>query len=59
MKTSTLTIHKKNKILKVKSSSLELEKYFKPINVSVDDMGKFEEKEITKKRTFAKKTWYN
>ena len=32
----------KNRILKVKNSSLELEKYFKPINVSVDDMGKFE-----------------
>ena len=41
------------------NSPSELEKDFKPINISLDDMEKFEEKERTKERTFAKKTWYN
>ena len=31
----------------------------KPINRSIDDMDKFEEKEITKKNSFAKNTWYD
>ena len=31
------------------------EKHFKPINVPINDMDKFEEKKITKKRIFAKK----
>ena len=44
-----------NKILKVKISRLELSKNFKPINVSIDDMDRLEEKKITKKKTFAKK----
>ena len=46
---------KKNIILKVKNSLLDLEQNFKPMNVSIDDMDKFEQKE-TKKRTFAKKS---
>lgn len=49
----------KNRIPKVKNGSLELEKDFKPIDVSIDDIGKSKEKQITKKRTFAKNTWYN
>ena len=36
----------KNRILKENNSPLESEKDFKPINVSTDDVGKFEEKEI-------------
>ena len=31
----------KNRILKEKNSLLELEKYFKPIDVSIDYMNKF------------------
>ena len=46
---------KKNRFPKLKKNPLKLEKDFKPINVSVDDMDKFEEQEITKKRTFLKK----
>lgn len=38
-----------NRVLKVKNSPLELEKYFKPINISIDNTDKFKEKEITKK----------
>ena len=34
------------------------ELFFKSINVSIDDMNKFEENEETKKRPFAKSTWY-
>ena len=45
--------------LNVKSSPLELEKDFKPINVSINDMEKFEKEELTKKRTFAKIMWYD
>ena len=36
------------------------ENYFKPINVSINDMYKFEKKrEQTKKRTFIKNSWYD
>ena len=45
----------KNRVLKIKNSPVELEKEFKPSNGSIDDKDKFEEKELTKKRTFAKK----
>ena len=34
------------------NSTLELENSFKPINICVNDMDKFEKKELTKKRTF-------
>ena len=37
-----------------KSSLLELEKDFKPINVSIDHMDKFEGKVIKNKRWFAR-----
>ena len=47
----------KDRLLKVKNSLIELKKYFKPINVSIDDMDKFEEKEI-QKRTIAKNPCY-
>ena len=50
---------RKNRVLKVKNSPLESKKDFKPIKVSMDDMDKFEEKQITEKRTFAKNTCYN
>ena len=47
----------KNRFLKIKNSPLELEKYYKPIIVSIDDTDKFEEKEIIiiKKRNLTKK----
>ena len=35
------------------------ELFFKPIIVSIYDVDKHEEKEITKKRKFEKNTWYN
>ena len=39
--------------MKIRSKIKEL--IFKPVIDSIDDMDKYEEKEITKKRTFAKK----
>ena len=45
---------RRSRILKVKSSLLELEKDFKPNNISINYMNTFEEKGITKERTFAK-----
>ena len=35
------------------------EPFLKPINISIDDMDKFEEKEMMKKRSLAKNIWYN
>ena len=32
--------------------------FFKPINTSMNDLNKFEEKEMTKKKPLAKSTWY-
>ena len=52
-----LNSSQRNTILKVQNSLLELEKKFKPIKVSADDMDKFEEKDITKTRTAAKSAW--
>ena len=40
----TLNNTRKNIDLKAKNSSLELEKDFKPINISIDDINKFQEK---------------
>ena len=31
---------------------------FKIINISINDMHKFENEELTNKRTFTKNTWY-
>ena len=42
-----------------KKNKNEIEGLFlKPINASIGDMEKFEEKEMTKKRPLAKTTWY-
>ena len=46
---------RKYRVLKVKNSPFKLKKDFKPVNVSIDDMDKFEEKELIKKKRFAKK----
>ena len=37
----------------------QLENNFKTINISTSDIDKFEKKELTKKRTFTKNTWYD
>ena len=58
-KSKQLNNTQKNRALKVKNSPLELEEYFKPITISIDDMYKLEEKEIMKKRTITKNTWYD
>ena len=47
----------KDREIKIRKEIEEL--FLKPINVSIDDMGKFEEKEMIKKRPFVKSTWYN
>ena len=36
-----------------------LENNLKPINLSINDMNKFEKNELTKKITFTKNTWYD
>ena len=51
--------HQKYKNKQLKNSTLELENNFKPINISVNDMDKFEIKELVKKRTFTKNTCYD
>ena len=33
--------------------------FFKPITLSMDNMNKFKEKEMMKKRLFAKNIWYD
>ena len=42
-----------------KCKNKQLENNFKTINISMNDMDKFEKKELTKRRTFTKNTWYN
>ena len=49
-----LNYTRKNRVLP-QNSPLELEKCFKTTNLSIGDMDKLEEKEITTKRTVAKK----
>ena len=39
-----------------KYNNKRLENNFKSINISINDMDKFEKKELTKKRTFTKNT---
>ena len=46
---------KKTRILRVKNSCLNIGKDLKAINVSINDMKKFEEKEISKRRAIGKK----
>ena len=48
--------HQKYNNKQLKKSTLELENNFKPINTSVDDMNKFQKKELAWKRTFTKHT---
>ena len=36
-----------------------MKSFFKAINVSIDDIEKFEEKEIINKIPFVKSSWYN
>ena len=50
---------KKNKSKQLKNSTLQLDNNFKPINISITDMDKFEKKKLTKKRTFTKNTYYD
>ena len=40
----------------VQNKPLELKKAFKPINISIDEMGKSEEKKVAK-RMFRKNAW--
>ena len=47
--------HPKYKNKQLKNSTLELEINLKPINISINDMDKFEKKDLTKKGTFTKK----
>ena len=44
-----------------KYENKRLQNSFKSINISINDMDKFGEKkkELTKKRTFTKNTWYD
>ena len=42
-----------------KYKNKRLENNFKLINISINDMNKFEKKELTKKRTCTKNTWYD
>ena len=51
--------HQKYKNKQLKNNTFELENDFKPINIFINNMGKFEKKELTKKRTFTKNTWYD
>ena len=59
LKKQTTKKYTRNQSSQGKNSALELEKYFKPITVSVDEMDRFEEKEIMKKKITAKNLWYN
>ena len=47
--------HQKYKNKQLKSSTLELESNFKPINISINDMNTFEKKELARKGKFTKK----
>ena len=49
--------HQKCKNKQLKNSTLELDNNFKPSNISMNDMEKFEKKELTKNRTFTRSSW--
>ena len=49
--------HQKCKNKQLKNSTLELENDFKQSNISMNDMEKFEKKELTKNRTFTRSSW--
>ena len=46
--------HQKYKNKQSKDSTSELEKHFKPINISINDMGKFEKKRANKEENIYK-----
>ena len=53
--------YQKYKNKQLKNSTLELENYFKPINISLNDKDKIEKKGFKKKRTVTKVMydWYD
>ena len=55
--------HPKYKNKQLNNSNLQLKNNVKLINISINDMDKFEKKELTKnnnnKKTFTKNTWYD
>ena len=51
--------HRKYKNKQLKNGTLELENSFKPINISINDMDKFETKKKTRKRKFTLNTCYD
>ena len=50
--------HQKYKNKQLKNSTIETENNYKSISISINDMDKFEKKELAKKRTFTKNNWY-
>ena len=50
--------HQKYKNKQLKNSTIETENNYKSISISINDMDKFEKKELAKKRTFTKSNWY-
>ena len=51
--------HQKYKNKELNNTQVLNEKDFKAINKCIKDRDKKKKKELTKKRTFTKKTWYN
>ena len=51
--------HQEYKKKQLKNSTSELGNNFKPINISINDMDKFDKKELTEKKTFTENTWYD
>ena len=50
--------HQKYKNKQLKNSTIETENNYKSISISINDMDKFEKKELAKKTTFTKNNWY-
>ena len=50
--------HQKYKSKRSKNSTLESENNFNLINISVNDMDKFEKKKLTKKKTLTENAWW-
>ena len=46
--------HQKYKNKQLKNSTIETENNYESISISINDMDKFEKKELAKKRTFTK-----